>query len=99
MPIMLSTNERELYLMDPLFHRLVDSLVALAIEHPAYAAEDGRRLGEAVNAARAILEERQQLRDRTDGYLAGRRPGQGPGPDGAATARPGHPARGCTAQH
>lgn len=73
MPIMLSTNERELYLTDPLFHRLVDNLVALAIEHQAYRAEDGRRLSEAVNAARAILEERQQLLDRTDGYLA-RRP-------------------------
>lgn len=70
---MLSTNERELYLTDPLFHRLVDNLVALAIEHQAYRAEDGRRLSEAVNAARAILEERQQLLDRTDGYLA-RRP-------------------------
>lgn len=56
MPIILSTNERELYLTDPLFHRLVDNLVALAIEHQAYRAEDGRRLTEAVNAARAILE-------------------------------------------
>lgn len=72
MPIMLSTNERELYLTDPLFHRLVDNLVALAVEHQAYRAEDGRRLSEAVNAARAILEERQQLLDRTDGYLANR---------------------------
>ncbi|MGE0225490.1 MAG: hypothetical protein AB7S57_19635 [Acetobacteraceae bacterium] len=73
MPIMLSTNERELYLTDPLFHRLVDNLVALAIEHQAYRAEDGRRLTEAVNAARAILEERQQLLDQTDRILA-RRP-------------------------
>lgn len=73
MPIMLSTNERELYLNDPLFHRLVDSLVTLATEHPVYADEDGRRLAEAVNAARSILEERRELRSRTDGYLA-RRP-------------------------
>lgn len=59
--IMLSTNERELYLNDPLFHCLAEKLVALAVEHPEYAQEDGRRLNELVNVARAILEERRLL--------------------------------------
>lgn len=62
--MILSTNERELYLTDPVYHHLVDRLVQLATDHPVYAEDDGRRLVEAVNTARAILEERRALRER-----------------------------------
>ena len=61
MPIILSTNERHLYLHDPVFHAVVERLVQLAIEYPEYEAEDGRRLHEAVNAARAKLEARRVM--------------------------------------